>query len=457
MRTHIDCIVMSNISSQGKIVGIIVPPPEIRAIVDKTAQFVFRNGKSFEERIMNSEEGMTAKFSFLKTFDPYHGYYEQKIREAEDVANGNAVSKSEDSAPEIPVPAVTSSTTVGNINTTVAAPASLITPLARMAQAIADDAPPDLEFTLLQPTGITIQDLDVIKLTAQYTAVNGREFLSKIAQREQRNPQFEFLVPTSLNFNYFTSLVDQYTLVLEKNRSAKTIQQQNLYKKQQRMPILEQAVLRWKWGHQLEEKLSNQLQGEDGDLTVSDAFLIDWSHFTIVETISFDEDISNPSAVTAAQAAAPQFTTSSSSDGVSAHGEVKSDEEDEDMDMDEDEDEDEEDHEIRVSDDYKPTLGSSVLAPQKMMDPLSGKAIGVNAVGEHMRVQLIDPRWRADQQKFQDKQKETGYAAGDTISQNLDRFAKNRADIFGEEVQIKELNAPTVVAPSANPAKRMKM
>lgn len=29
---------------QGKVTGIIYPPPDIRAIVDKTAQFVARNG-----------------------------------------------------------------------------------------------------------------------------------------------------------------------------------------------------------------------------------------------------------------------------------------------------------------------------------------------------------------------------------------------------------------------------
>jgi splicing factor 3A subunit 1 len=66
--------------SQGKVVGVIIPPPEIRAVVDKTAQFVAKNGKSFEQRILSSGEGKTAKFNFMKEFDPYHAYYELKIR-----------------------------------------------------------------------------------------------------------------------------------------------------------------------------------------------------------------------------------------------------------------------------------------------------------------------------------------------------------------------------------------
>ena len=67
-------------ANQGKVTGIIIPPPEIRAVVDKTAQFVARNGKSFENKIANSAEGKTAKFNFMKAYDPYHAYYELRIR-----------------------------------------------------------------------------------------------------------------------------------------------------------------------------------------------------------------------------------------------------------------------------------------------------------------------------------------------------------------------------------------
>ena len=67
------------IAIQGETIGIIVPPPDIKAIVNKTAQFVARNGKSFEERILASDEGKTSKFNFLKAIDPYYAYYEQRI------------------------------------------------------------------------------------------------------------------------------------------------------------------------------------------------------------------------------------------------------------------------------------------------------------------------------------------------------------------------------------------
>ena len=36
---------------QGAVTGLIRPPPDIRVIVEKTALFVARNGKSFEVRL----------------------------------------------------------------------------------------------------------------------------------------------------------------------------------------------------------------------------------------------------------------------------------------------------------------------------------------------------------------------------------------------------------------------
>ena len=70
--------------SSGEVTGVIRPPPDIRAIVDKTALFVARNGKQFEARIQASAEGQSQKFAFMRPNDPYNAYYEFKIREVEE-------------------------------------------------------------------------------------------------------------------------------------------------------------------------------------------------------------------------------------------------------------------------------------------------------------------------------------------------------------------------------------
>jgi splicing factor 3A subunit 1 len=54
---------------------------------------------------------------------------------------------------------------------------------------------------------------DIIKLTAQYTAANGVQFLYGLTNREFKNPQFDFLKPSHALFTYFMALVDQYSKV----------------------------------------------------------------------------------------------------------------------------------------------------------------------------------------------------------------------------------------------------
>jgi len=54
---------------------------------------------------------------------------------------------------------------------------------------------------------------DIVKLTAQFVARNGRQFLTSLMNREARNYQFDFLRPQHSLFQYFTRLLEQYTKV----------------------------------------------------------------------------------------------------------------------------------------------------------------------------------------------------------------------------------------------------
>lgn len=64
-----------------------------------------------------------------------------------------------------------------------------------------------------------------MKLTAQFVARNGRNFLTTLMNKEQRNYQFDFLRPQHSLFQYFTKLLEQYTKV----RSEKTHYQLYIY------------------------------------------------------------------------------------------------------------------------------------------------------------------------------------------------------------------------------------
>lgn len=45
------------------------------------------------------------------------------------------------------------------------------------------------QYTIALPEGIAAFDLDVIKLTAQFVARNGKSFLTGLTSREHMNPQ----------------------------------------------------------------------------------------------------------------------------------------------------------------------------------------------------------------------------------------------------------------------------
>ena len=76
------------------------------------------------------------------------------------------------------------------------------------------EAPEEEQYTLHIPEGLTALDLDVIKMTAQCVARNGKSFLTGLASREHANPQFNFLKPTHSLFAFFTALCDAYSRVL---------------------------------------------------------------------------------------------------------------------------------------------------------------------------------------------------------------------------------------------------
>lgn len=52
------------------------PPPELRAIIEKTAAYVLKNGKEFEDILRTKND---QRFTFLQYKDPYYKYYSFKL------------------------------------------------------------------------------------------------------------------------------------------------------------------------------------------------------------------------------------------------------------------------------------------------------------------------------------------------------------------------------------------
>jgi hypothetical protein len=109
--------------------------------------------------------------------------------------------------------------------------------------------------------------LDVIKLTAQFVARNGKSFLTGLTSREHLNPQvrlcgcgvacviapdacasvrpqFNFLKPTHSMFTFFTALADSYSKVLMPPKSlSKRLQSDAL----DRPVVLDRCLKRLEW------------------------------------------------------------------------------------------------------------------------------------------------------------------------------------------------------------------
>lgn len=65
------------------------------------------------------------------------------------------------------------------------------------------------------------------------------------------------------------------------------------------------------------------------------------------------------------------------------------------------------------------------------IDPRTGQEVRIDESAEHMRINLLDPKWKEQRQRMLEKHKGTSFTSGDDIASALAGLAKNRPDIFG--------------------------
>lgn len=151
---------------------------------------------------------------------------------------------------------------------------------------------------------------DIVKLTAQFVARNGRQFLTNLMNREQRNYQFDFLRPQHSLFQYFTKLLEQYTKILIPPKDLMgRLKSESISGRESMNLVLDQVKYRANWQrHQEaqrrreEEKIEKE-RGEcvyDGGKGLMEIvkivffFLfpvayasIDWHDFVVVEAVDY--------------------------------------------------------------------------------------------------------------------------------------------------------------------------
>lgn len=428
-------------------IGIIYPPPELRNIVDKTATFVARNGPEFEARIRQNEIN-NAKFNFLNQGDPYNAYYQHKVKEAKE-------GKIQPELALAPTP-----TKPGQQQS--AGGKQEISKIVEQP-IVPKEPPPEFEF-VADPPSISALDLDIVKLTAQFVARNGRQFLTNLMNREQRNYQFDFLRPQHSLFNYFMKLLEQYTKILV---PGKDLMARLKRESEDAKVILDQVRYRVEWT-KLQEAQKRREEEEAERERVQYA-QIDWHDFVVVETVDYQPSEqglfpppTNPDEVGSRVLAQQRMEE----EGEEVEMEVESDEE-----AGSDKEEDEEaappssapsnlpprapspppqppkeappqlpplppnPEQVVVRKDYNPKGGKPAKpsSEQFLISPITGEKIPADKMQEHMRIGLLDPRWveqrdRAIQEKMQ---QDEVFAPGSAIESSLKQFAERRTDIFG--------------------------
>lgn len=455
--SHVDVAALAETAVQGRVIGFIRPPPDIRILVDKTAQFIAKSGDEMESRIL-SQRGGDPKFAFLKPDNPYYSYFRHKV---EEIRKGDAQSavpqpsasertETEEMKPkeevkdveakleakEIPVEAESKEEKVERKVATI--PNTLAKALRSIDR---EKAPPKDEFAVVCPLYATQKDIEVIKLTAQFTATGGQAFLSQLTSNESKNPTFAFLKPSHALFGYFTMLVDAYKRVLNPSESTKDFLEKALV---DRYPILERAI--WRFEHQqyLEEK--REKANDEWEAEKAAFASVDWHDFVVVETITFDDDnVDLPaprdlSAAVASKAVSSLKRQKTEPAPVALVPTV----EDDDMEMDEDvpiarvpsiPDHDE-GEKLIIRTDYKPGQQAPITTgPTHFIDPRTGKSVPISSATEHLRIELLDPKWKEQTERAVAKQAGSILAPEDEITENLKRFASRRSDIFGDDVK----------------------
>ncbi|XP_060526322.1 splicing factor 3A subunit 1 [Cylas formicarius] len=442
------------------VIGIIYPPPEVRNIVDKTASFVARNGPEFEARIRQNELG-NPKFNFLNSGDPYHAYYEHKVNE---FMEGKAQEPSIQAG-------------ISKLSVSASAQQKQHEILKQVEQPfVPKDPPAEFEF-IADPPSISALDLDIVKLTAQFVARNGRAFLTQLMNREQRNFQFDFLRPQHSLFQYFTKLLEQYTKVLI---PPKSMQQRLQDEVQSAHAVLELVKYRAEW-----QKYQEAQRAREEEILERERVAyaqIDWHDFVVVETVDYQPfEIGNfPPPTTPEEVGARILIQERIEEGEDIEMQLESDEEepaedhglarmedrtqtlkpgksgkDDNRVQDMDEESSDEEHvqdkssqpQIQpplppipdkvVVKKYDPKQAVKVLRPQVgddyLVSPITGEKIPASKVQEHMRIGLLDPRWVEQRDKHVNEKmnQDTVYAAGTAIDASLKLLAERRTDIFG--------------------------
>ena len=434
--------------------GTVLPPRPVREKIERVAVYVARNGKAFEDSVRSKNAG-TNTTHFLEPDDEYNPYYQWRVTECK---AGRPLDAS-------------ASTTKTDVTF-------------QGRESRAPKAPAELKFSARMPN-ISAQDLEIVKLTALYAAKNGRSWVTQLSQKEAGNFQFDFLRSQHSLHGYFSRLVDQYKDLIEGETADNGAPQKKRIAElranvENRFTLLEKAKQRAEYvKYQDKQKEEKESKIEKDRIEFAQ---IDWHDFNVVATIVFDEadeavtmeypktlndmqslsleekanmridpnrrleesvpDFNDYSAIygqeqqfPAAQMMPPpqgyapqqQFNPtppqqtpyqqpvapSLSEERENARAAIRA----------------SQSQPTRVRTDYVPRAQQQRQQQNTSICPNCHQQIPNDEIAEHMRIEQLDPRWREQFGKNQQRSSTTNLSTVD-VANNLKRLASQRTDLF---------------------------
>lgn len=330
------------------------------------------------EAMLNCSEKFNPKFCFLNPFDAYHKYYAHRVQECQagstsSIAPRTTQTSDRESKPVSAAPKV--------------------------------EKPRDFKFSADMPP-ISAQDLDILRLTAQFVAKNGRSFITILSQREARNFQFDFLRSNHSLYPYFNVLVQQYSQILAPPPSL------NAFLSESRQQIFDRCKKRAEY---TKTQALLKIKAKEDDEKERLAYAsIDWHSFAVVETIEFtaaDEtaNLAPPVDLNILKTASleqkalmqtlevPSLALSNVPLQITAGA--------------------------HNPDSTTTTSRKSYLPRAQGMQkcPRCGELFKSDEIDEHMRIELLDPKWKLQKEKADSKRSSTNLYT-ETAAQNLKRL-----------------------------------
>lgn len=394
------------------------PPQDIKTTIEKTVQYVKKNGTAFGQKLLQNDPD--GKFAFLNTSHKYNLYYKSLLEGGNGSANGNTVIQMEKKE-------------------------AAKTPLQFL---FVTDLPP-----------ISTYDLNVIKLTAQYSAINSpkhTEALHRYMDRKGNRSQFAFLNPRHSLHGIFQRYCQQYVAIIDASKKKKSSGAKHIDDLMNETPQMmfqnayDRAIYDKK--HKIDKK-AKESEIRNAQLLYA---LIDWQDFTFVAKVNFDpvDEVSELAVPLLREEVVYRALLAKSKEIKLEVPQVKEREEvDAQRDGEEKDKKSEKDKKaetanpvpkgmkIRAAGESRLKRKSKEGDERRIQCPITGQMIPELKFDHHLRVLLRDPRYKEQQDNF--VKKNFTYSSNlttDQVYENIKRLVNKRGLAEEEEDHVKRID-----------------